>query len=56
MEKQKIELDVDFIGRQEPLTNEEEVALSVYFQSRRLTRQVRFRQRYRKKSENLVLA
>jgi len=29
------ELDVDYIGGQEPLTKEEETALSAYFKSRR---------------------
>ena len=56
MKKQKVELDVDFIGGQEPLTKEEEVDLSVFFQSRRLTRQSSFRLRYKKKSENAVFA
>ena len=55
MKMQKIELEVDFVGGQEPLTQEEEVALSAYFQSRRLIRQVPFRQRHKKKSENRVL-
>ena len=56
MEKRKIELDVDFIGGQEPLTKEEEGDLRAFFQSRRLTRQSSFRLRYKKKSENMVLA
>jgi hypothetical protein len=55
MENQKVELDVDFIGGQEPLTKEEEVALKAYFQSRRLTRRSPFRMHYKKKSENAVL-
>jgi hypothetical protein len=54
MKTQRIELEVDFVGGQEPLTKEEEVALSAYFQSRRLIRQVPFRQRYKKRSENAV--
>jgi hypothetical protein len=37
MKAKRLELDVDFIGGQEPLTKEEEVALSEYIQSRRLT-------------------
>ena len=54
-QKQKIELDVDFIGGQEPLTNEEEIALSAFFQSRRMTRQVPLIQRYKSKRESAVL-
>jgi len=57
MDKRKVELDVDFVGGQEPLTKEEEVDLKAFFQSRRLTRQSSsFRLRYKKKSENMVLA
>lgn len=37
MKTKKIELDVDFIGGQEPLTKEEEKALSEFFSKRRLT-------------------
>jgi hypothetical protein len=37
MKVKKIELDVDYIGGQEPLTKEEEVALSTYIQSHRLS-------------------
>jgi hypothetical protein len=37
MKAKKVELDVEYIGGQEPLTKEEEVALSAYIQSRRLT-------------------
>ncbi len=33
--KKKIELDVDFIGGQKPLTKEEERKLSEYFNKRR---------------------
>ena len=55
MEKRKVELDVDFIGGQEPLTKEEEVSLRAFFQSRRLTRQSSFRLRYARKNENAVL-
>jgi len=55
MDKQKVELDIDFVGGQEPLTKEEEVALRAFFQSRRLTRQSSFRLGYKKKSENKVL-
>ena len=33
--KNKIELDVDFIGGQEPLTKEEERKLNEYFKKRR---------------------
>jgi len=55
MEKRNVELDVDFIGGQEPLTKEEEVSLRTFFQSRRLTRQSSFRLRYKKKSENAIL-
>ena len=56
MENQKVELDVDFIGGQEPLTKEEEVSLRAFFQSRRLTRQSTLRLRHKKKSEDMVLA
>ena len=37
MNVKEIELDVDYVGGQEPLTKEEEVALSEYIQSHRLT-------------------
>lgn len=37
MKKKKIEFDVDKIGGQEPLTIEEEKALSDFFKQRRLT-------------------
>ena len=33
--KNKMELDVDFIGGQKPLTKEEEMKLSEYFKKRR---------------------
>ena len=36
MKVKEIELDVDFVGGQEPLTKEEEVALSEFIQSHRL--------------------
>lgn len=36
MKTKKIELDVDFIGGQEPLTKEEEKALSEFFSKRKL--------------------
>jgi len=36
MKKKKIELDVDFIGGQGPLTTEEETALGEYFKQRKL--------------------
>ena len=35
MKAKKIELDVDFIGVQEPLTEEEEKALSDFFKKRK---------------------
>ena len=35
MTVKELELDVDYIGGQEPLTKEEEIALSAYFQSHR---------------------
>lgn len=35
MKAKKIELDVDFIGGQEPLTAEEEKALSDFFKKRK---------------------
>jgi len=31
MDKQKVELDVDFVGGQEPLTKEEEADLKAFF-------------------------
>lgn len=37
MKTRKTELDVDFIGGQEPLTIAEEKALSEYFKKRKLT-------------------
>ena len=37
MKTRKTELDVDFIGGQEPLTLAEEKALSEYFKKRKLT-------------------
>ncbi len=37
MKAKKTELDVDFIGGQEPLTAEEEKALSDFFKSSKLT-------------------
>jgi hypothetical protein len=37
MKTRKTELDVDFIGGQEPLTIAEEKALSEYFKNRKLT-------------------
>jgi hypothetical protein len=37
MKTRKTELDVDFIGGQEPLTIDEEKALSEYFKKRKLT-------------------
>jgi hypothetical protein len=37
MKTRKTELDVDFIGGQEPLTTAEEQALSEYFKKRKLT-------------------
>jgi len=37
MKTRKTELDVDFIGGQEPLTRAEEQALSEYFKKRKLT-------------------
>ena len=36
MKAKKIELDVDFIGGQEPLTAEEEKALSDFFKRRKM--------------------
>ena len=36
MKTKNIELDVDFIGSQEPLTAEEEKALSEYFRSKKI--------------------
>ena len=36
--KKKIELDVDFMGGQDPLTKEEEKALSDFFRQRKLNR------------------
>ena len=36
MKVKELELDVDYIGGQEPLTKEEEVALSTYIQLHRL--------------------
>lgn len=35
MKKKHIELDVDFIGGQEPLTKEEEKSIHDYFQSKK---------------------
>jgi hypothetical protein len=35
--KRTIELDVDFIGSQEPLTKEEEKLIHDFFQSKKLT-------------------
>ncbi|MDR1879467.1 MAG: hypothetical protein LBQ78_00865 [Tannerellaceae bacterium] len=35
MKKKNIELDVDFIGGQEPLTKEEEKLISDFFQSKK---------------------
>lgn len=37
MKTKKLELDVDFIGVQEPLTAEEENALKEYFKKRKQT-------------------
>lgn len=37
MKTKKIDLDVDFIGGQGPLTKEEENALSDFFKQRKLT-------------------
>ena len=37
MKTKKIELDVDFIGGQGPLTEEEEKALSEFFKQRKAT-------------------
>ena len=39
MKAKKIELDVDFIGGQGPLTSTEEKALSDFFKRRRVTSQ-----------------
>ena len=36
MKTKKIELDVDFIGGQEPLTAQEESALKEYFKKRKM--------------------
>lgn len=39
MKNKKIELDVDFIGSQEALTQEEEKSLNDYFKKRKLSSQ-----------------
>ena len=36
MKSKKVELDVDFIGGQEPLTKAEETAISNYFKSQKV--------------------
>jgi hypothetical protein len=36
MKAKKIELDVDFIGGQDPLTTDEEKALNIFFKQRKL--------------------
>jgi len=41
MKNKKIELDVDFIGSQEALTQDEEKKLSDYFKKRKLVSQKR---------------
>lgn len=38
MKKKSVELDVDFIGGQDKLTKEEELALSNYFAQKRIER------------------
>jgi len=35
--KKELELDVDYVGGQEPLTKEEEIALSAFIKSKRKT-------------------
>ena len=40
MKSKKIELDVDFIGGQEPLTLAEEKAISDFFKQRKLSKQM----------------
>ena len=52
MQTKRTELDVDYIGGQEPLTKEEESALSAYIQSRRLIPSVK--PRTLKKKRELV--
>lgn len=41
MKNKKIELDVDFIGTQEALTQSEEIAINDYFKKRKLASQKR---------------
>ena len=40
MKSKKVELDVDFIGGQEPLTLAEEKAISDFFKQRKLSKQM----------------
>jgi hypothetical protein len=57
MKRKKIELDVDFIGSQEALTQIEEQALNDYFKNRKLSakkRQIKTSSRVSKHSETII--
>ena len=54
MKVNEIELDVDYIGGQEPLTKEEEIALSAYIQSHRSSIVRRGASRLLKRKKELV--
>jgi len=53
--KKELELDVDYVGGQEPLTKEEEIALSAFIKSKRVTTVRKDVSRLLKRKKELVL-